>query len=90
MNKTIFITGGAIRIGKAICEKFHEEGFNIICHYNSSIPIMGVGGIFDAEDVIEKFECGASLVQLYTGFVYEGPSIVKKINKKLTISKTNC
>lgn len=37
MSKTIFITGGAIRIGKEICKKFHKEGFNIICHYNSSI-----------------------------------------------------
>jgi NAD(P)-dependent dehydrogenase (short-subunit alcohol dehydrogenase family) len=37
MNKTIFITGGAIRIGKEICKKFHQEGFNIICHYNSSV-----------------------------------------------------
>ena len=36
MNKTILITGGAIRIGKAICKKFHKAGFNILCHYNSS------------------------------------------------------
>lgn len=44
------------------------------------IPIIGVGGIFTAEDVIEKIKAGASLVQIYTGFVYEGPSIVKNIN----------
>lgn len=36
MNKTILVTGGAIRIGREICETFHKKGFNIICHYNSS------------------------------------------------------
>jgi dihydroorotate dehydrogenase len=48
---------------------------------NQSFPIIGVGGIHSAEDAIEKLNAGASLVQIYTGFVYEGPSIVKKINK---------
>ena len=48
---------------------------------NKSFPIIGVGGIHDAEDAIEKLKAGASLVQIYTGFVYEGPSIVKKINQ---------
>ncbi|MTI21655.1 quinone-dependent dihydroorotate dehydrogenase [Fulvivirga sp. RKSG066] len=47
------------------------------------LPIIGVGGIMTAEDAIEKFEAGASLVQLYTGFIYEGPQLVKQINKKL-------
>ena len=46
---------------------------------NGEIPIIGVGGIFTAEDAIEKLEAGASLVQVYTGFVYQGPSIAKKI-----------
>ena len=48
---------------------------------NKSFPIIGVGGIHGAEDAIEKLKAGASLVQIYTGFVYEGPSIVKKINQ---------
>ena len=48
---------------------------------NKSFPIIGVGGIHCAEDAIEKLKAGASLVQIYTGFVYEGPSIVKKINQ---------
>ncbi len=47
------------------------------------IPIVGVGGISSAEDALEKLAAGASLVQLYTGFVYEGPSIAKKINRRL-------
>ena len=47
------------------------------------IPIIGVGGIHSAEDAIEKLEAGAKLVQLYTGFIYEGPSLIKRINKKI-------
>ena len=50
---------------------------------NKAFPIIGVGGIHSAEDAIEKLEAGASLIQLYTGFIYEGPSLVKKINKKI-------
>ncbi len=46
-------------------------------------PIIGVGGIMTAQDALDKIEAGADLVQLYTGFIYEGPSLVKKINKKL-------
>ncbi len=48
-----------------------------------SFPIIGVGGIHSAEDAKEKLEAGADLVQLYTGFIYEGPGLVKKINKSL-------
>ncbi len=48
-----------------------------------SFPIIAVGGIHSAEDALEKLEAGASLVQVYTGFVYEGPGIVKRINKAI-------
>jgi dihydroorotate dehydrogenase len=50
---------------------------------SDQIPIIGVGGIMDEADVFRKLEAGASLVQLYTGFIYEGPGIVKKINQAL-------
>ena len=50
---------------------------------NKDFPIIGVGGVHSYEDAIEKFNAGADLIQLYTGFVYEGPGIVKKINKSL-------
>ena len=50
---------------------------------NRSFPIIGVGGIHTAEDAIEKLDAGASLIQLYTGFIYEGPALIKAINKKL-------
>ena len=51
---------------------------------NGKIPIIACGGIFTAEDAKEKFEAGASLVQVWTGFIYEGPSIVKKICNNLS------
>jgi dihydroorotate dehydrogenase len=47
------------------------------------VPIIGVGGIFNAADAREKLEAGASLLQIYTGFVYEGPLIVRKICQEL-------
>ncbi len=47
------------------------------------IPLIGVGGIFTAEDAWEKICAGASLVQLYTGFIYRGPGIVAEINRGL-------
>ncbi|GAB3907889.1 quinone-dependent dihydroorotate dehydrogenase [Mucilaginibacter boryungensis] len=50
---------------------------------NGSFPIIGVGGIHSAEDALEKLNAGASLVQLYTGFIYEGPGLIGKINKAL-------
>lgn len=54
---------------------------------NKSFPIIGVGGIHSAEDALEKIEAGADLVQIYTGFIYEGPKLVKRINKEI-LSKT--
>ncbi|MDD5151142.1 MAG: quinone-dependent dihydroorotate dehydrogenase [Flavobacterium sp.] len=50
---------------------------------NKAFPIIGVGGIHSAEDAIEKLEAGASLVQIYTGFIYEGPGLIKEINNKI-------
>jgi dihydroorotate dehydrogenase len=50
---------------------------------NKKLPIIGVGGIMTASDALDKIEAGASLVQVYTGFIYEGPSIVKRINKAI-------
>ncbi|MEZ4857184.1 MAG: quinone-dependent dihydroorotate dehydrogenase [Flavobacteriaceae bacterium] len=50
---------------------------------NKAFPIIGVGGIHSVEDALEKLDAGASLIQLYTGFIYEGPALIKKINKAL-------
>ena len=54
-----------------------------------AFPIIGVGGIHTAEDALEKLEAGASLVQLYTGFIYEGPELIKKINKAILKKMNN-
>jgi len=50
---------------------------------NRAFPIIGVGGIHSAEDALEKLAAGATLLQIYTGFIYEGPSLVKRINKAI-------
>ncbi len=54
---------------------------------NKAFPIIGVGGIHSAGDALEKIEAGADLVQIYTGFIYEGPSLIKKINKAILSKK---
>lgn len=48
-----------------------------------TIPMIAVGGIHSAQDALDKLDAGASLVQLYTGFIYEGPALVKSINSAL-------
>jgi dihydroorotate dehydrogenase len=50
---------------------------------NKAFPIIGVGGIHSEKDALEKIEAGADLVQIYTGFIYEGPKLVKRINKAI-------
>ncbi|WP_405351500.1 quinone-dependent dihydroorotate dehydrogenase [Nonlabens sp. Asnod3-H03] len=50
---------------------------------NGAFPIIGVGGIMTAQDAIDKMNAGASLVQLYTGFVYEGPALIRDINREI-------
>ena len=56
---------------------------------NKAFPIIGVGGIHSPEDALEKLEAGAELIQLYTGFIYEGPSLIKKINKAILKQQEN-
>lgn len=55
-------------------------------HLGKNYPIIGVGGIMTAKDAIDKLNAGADLVQIYTGFIYEGPALVKAINKKIIAS----
>lgn len=50
---------------------------------NKAFPIIGVGGIHSPQDALEKLEAGADLIQLYTGFIYEGPSLIKRINRAI-------
>ena len=53
---------------------------------DGKIPVIASGGIFTGDDAKEKINAGASLVQVWTGFIYEGPSIVKKICKSININ----
>ena len=53
-----------------------------------NFPIIGVGGIMCANDAIERLNSGADLIQLYTGFIYKGPSLIKEINKAI-INQSN-
>lgn len=67
--------------GKPLTSRSTEVIRYLYQRSNASFPIIGVGGIYSAEDALEKFAAGASLVQLYSGFIYEGPALVKRINK---------
>jgi dihydroorotate dehydrogenase len=67
--------------GKPVRKKSTEVIAYLHEKSNGAFPIIGVGGIYTAEDAIEKMKAGASLVQVYTGFVYEGPAMIKKICK---------
>ncbi len=64
-----------------------QHSTQIVRHLRTFLPpeikIIGVGGIMTAQDAIDKIQAGADLVQLYTGFIYEGPSLITRINKKL-------
>ena len=64
------------KISTIIIKKFYK-------HLNGNIPIIGVGGVSSGKSAYEKILAGASLLQLYTGFVYRGPSAAKEIKKEL-------
>jgi dihydroorotate dehydrogenase len=56
----------------------------LICRLTrGALPIIGVGGVFTAKDAWQKISAGASLIQLYTGFIYEGPNVARRINEGL-------
>lgn len=73
--------------GKPLAKRSTEVIAYLKTKSNNAFPIIGVGGIFSAEDAMEKLDAGADLLQLYTGFVYEGPSLIKKINKAIISRK---
>ena len=69
--------------GKPVKDRSTEVIKYLADKSNKAFPIIGVGGIHSAEDAIEKLDAGATLVQLYTGLIYEGPGLIKRINKKI-------
>ncbi|AUC14814.1 dihydroorotate dehydrogenase (quinone) [Tenacibaculum sp. SZ-18] len=69
--------------GQPIKEKSTKVIKYLADNSNKSFPIIGVGGIHSEKDALEKINAGADLVQVYTGFIYEGPSLIKRINKAI-------
>lgn len=69
--------------GKPLTSRSTEVIKFISKNSNKTIPIIGVGGINTVADALEKFDAGADLIQIYTGFIYEGPNLIRSINKAL-------
>ena len=80
-KETVEKIGAGGLSGKPLTKRSLEVVRHLIIKSNNSFPIIAVGGIYSAEDALAMIDAGASLVQVYTGFIYEGPSIVKNINK---------
>ena len=71
------MSGKPIRnLSTELIKKFYK-------HLKGKIPIIGVGGVDSGKSAFEKLAAGASAIQLYTGMIYKGPSIVKQIKKEL-------
>ena len=81
-NETLTSQSGGLS-GKPLTKRSTEVIRYLHTHSKGAFPIVGVGGIHTPSDAKEKLDAGASLIQLYTGFVYEGPASVCNINKKL-------
>lgn len=81
--ETIAAIGAGGLSGKPVAQRSTDVVQYLHQQLSSNIPIIASGGIFTGKDATTKFEAGASLVQVWTGFVYEGPSIVKNICKEL-------
>lgn len=73
--------------GKPLRDRATEVIRFLAQNNGNSFPIIGVGGIHSADDAIEKLDAGASLIQLYTGFIYEGPQLVMDINERILKSR---
>lgn len=69
--------------GQPIKEKSTQVIKYLSENSNKAFPIIGVGGIHSANDALEKIKAGADLIQIYTGFIYEGPRLIKQINKAI-------
>ncbi|WP_301169918.1 quinone-dependent dihydroorotate dehydrogenase [Brevibacillus nitrificans] len=69
--------------GRPLTERSTEWVKQIYQEIGDKVPIIGVGGIYNGEDAYNKIRAGASLVQVYTGMIYQGPGIAKQINKQL-------
>jgi len=82
-NKTIEKIANGGLSGKPLTKRSTEIIRYLTEKSGGTIPIIGVGGIMTVEDALEKLDAGATLIQIYTGFIYEGPGFVKQINKAI-------
>ncbi|MBC7695567.1 MAG: quinone-dependent dihydroorotate dehydrogenase [Burkholderiales bacterium] len=73
--------------GKPLTKRSTEVIAYLKTKSNNAFTVIGVGGIHSPEDAIEKIKAGADLIQLYTGFIYEGPGLIKRINKEIIKQK---
>ena len=71
--------------GKPLQVQSTEVISRLYQNLQDEIPIIGIGGIHDSDSALEKFQAGARLIQLYTGFIYNGPKLISDINKKLNL-----
>lgn len=71
--------------GRPLAQRSTEIIRHLYRQTQGTLPIIGVGGIFNAQDAWEKISAGASLIQVYTGLVYEGPTLIKSINRGLKL-----
>lgn len=69
--------------GKPVADRSTEVIRYLRAKLGPHYPIIGVGGIMTPEDAVEKIKAGADLIQIYTGFIYEGPGLVNEINRAL-------
>jgi dihydroorotate dehydrogenase len=74
-------TGGLS--GRPLQERSNEIIAYIARHMGDRLPVVGVGGVFNAADVQAKLDAGAVLVQVYTGLVYEGPGMAGRILRQI-------
>jgi dihydroorotate dehydrogenase len=82
-NEIITLIGNGGLSGKPLTQRATEVIRFLRSKLGKDYPIIGVGGIMTPEDALEKLKAGADLVQIYTGFIYEGPGFVKRINRAL-------
>jgi dihydroorotate dehydrogenase len=82
-NEKINTIGAGGLSGSPLSKRATEVISYLRSHLGRDFPIIGVGGIMSAQDAKEKLDAGANLVQIYTGFIYEGPALIKSINKAL-------
>lgn len=82
-NERLAEIGNGGLSGQPIKDKSTEVIKYLASKSKKAFPIIGVGGIHSAKDALDKIDAGADLVQVYTGFIYEGPKLIKAINKAL-------